>query len=109
VDPRSVNYSVCRRTDSVEGDLEGVQGGPSTGCSSVFGACRWDPGPWSPGVWPQTVVQTLPVHLLRNSFRYASRKDWSQIAKDLKPVYTAPSEAAAVDRFAGVRRQVGEA
>jgi putative transposase len=51
-------------------------------------------------VWPQTVVQTCIVHLLRNSFRYASKKDWSQIAKDLKPVYTAPSEAAALDRFA---------
>ena len=51
-------------------------------------------------VWPQTVVQTCIVHLLRNSFRYASRKDWSQIAKDLKPVYTAPSEAAALERFA---------
>jgi transposase-like protein len=51
-------------------------------------------------VWPQTVVQTCIVHLLRNSFRYASKKDWSQLAKDLKPVYTAPSEAAALDRFA---------
>ncbi len=51
-------------------------------------------------VWPQTVVQTCIVHLLRNSFRYASKKDWSQIAKDLKPVYTAPGEAAALDRFA---------
>jgi putative transposase len=51
-------------------------------------------------VWPQTIVQTCIVHLLRNSFRYASRKDWSTIAKDLKPVYTAPSEQAALDRFA---------
>lgn len=51
-------------------------------------------------VWPQTVVQTCIVHLLRNSFRYASKKDWSLIAKDLKPVYTAPSEPAALDRFA---------
>jgi putative transposase len=51
-------------------------------------------------VWPQTVVQTCVVHLLRNSFRYASRKDWSVIAKDLKPVYTAPTEQAALDRFA---------
>jgi putative transposase len=40
------------------------------------------------------------VHLLRNSFKYASRRDWAAIAKDLKPVYTAPSEAAALDRFA---------
>jgi len=40
------------------------------------------------------------VHLLRNSFRYASRRDWAAIARDLKPVYTAPTEAAALDRFA---------
>jgi putative transposase len=39
------------------------------------------------------------VHLLRNSFRYASKKDWSAIAKDLRPVYTAPTEAAALKRF----------
>jgi putative transposase len=38
--------------------------------------------------------------LLRNSFTYASKKDWSAIARDLKPVYTAPSESAALDAFA---------
>jgi len=26
-------------------------------------------------VWPQTVVQACIVHLLRNSFGYASKKD----------------------------------
>jgi putative transposase len=51
-------------------------------------------------VWPQAITQTCVVHLLRNSFRYASRRDWAQLAKDLKPVYTAPSEQAALDRFA---------
>jgi putative transposase len=51
-------------------------------------------------VWDKTIVQTCIVHLLRNSFRYASRADWAAIAKDLKPVYTAPSEQAALDRFA---------
>ena len=51
-------------------------------------------------VWPQTVTQTCVVHLLRNSFRYASRRDWAAIAKDLKPVYTAATEAEALDRFA---------
>ena len=40
------------------------------------------------------------MHLLRNSFRYASRRDWPAIAKDLKPVYTAPTEAAALERLA---------
>ena len=51
-------------------------------------------------VWEKAVVQTCIVHLLRNSFRYASKKDWAQVAKDLKPVYTAVSEAAALDAFA---------
>lgn len=51
-------------------------------------------------VWPKTIVQTCVVHLLRNSFRYAARQDWDKIAKLLKPVYTAPTEEAALDRFA---------
>ena len=51
-------------------------------------------------VWPQTLVQTCIVHLLRNSFKYASKKDWAAIARDLKLVYTAPSESAALDAFA---------
>jgi putative transposase len=50
-------------------------------------------------VWPQTVTQTCVVHLLRNSFRYAGRQHWQEIAKALKPVYTAPTEAAARERF----------
>ncbi|HLI23350.1 MAG TPA: IS256 family transposase [Acidimicrobiales bacterium] len=51
-------------------------------------------------VWPQTIVQTCVVHLIRNSFRYASRRDWPALAKDLKPIYTAPTEAAAHERLA---------
>jgi putative transposase len=51
-------------------------------------------------VWPKAITQTCVVHLLRNSFRYASRKDWAAIAKDLRPVYTAATGAAAHDRLA---------
>ena len=50
-------------------------------------------------VWERAIVQTCVIHLLRNTFRYASRKYWDQIAKDIRPVYTAPSEAAAKERF----------
>ncbi|WP_432104175.1 IS256 family transposase [Streptomyces sp. bgisy091] len=50
-------------------------------------------------VWPATIVQTCVVHLLRNSFRYAARQDWEKIAKSLRPVYTAPTEEAALERF----------
>src|SRR5215212_6993504 len=50
-------------------------------------------------VWDRAIVQTCVIHLLRNTFRYASRKYWDQIAKDIRPVYTAPAEAAAKERF----------
>jgi transposase-like protein len=49
--------------------------------------------------WPQAVVQTCVIHLLRASFRYAGRQHWDAIAKALRPVYTAPTEAAAKQRF----------
>ncbi|GAA3021354.1 hypothetical protein Sfulv_59680 [Streptomyces fulvorobeus] len=48
-------------------------------------------------VRPQTIVQTCMVHLQRNSFRYVARQDWDKIAKLLKPVHTAPTEAAALE------------
>ena len=50
-------------------------------------------------VWELTVVQQCIIHLLRNTFRFASRKYWDQIAHDLRPVYTAASEAEALARF----------
>src|SRR2546421_828580 len=50
--------------------------------------------------WPLAVVQTCVIHLLRNSFRYAGRQHWDGIAKALRPVYTAPTEAGARQRFA---------
>ena len=46
-------------------------------------------------VWPLAIVQTCVVHLLRNTFRHASKKDWDAIKRDVKPIYTAPSAAAA--------------
>lgn|GEM_PF-4550189 len=55
------------------------------------------------------MVQQCIVHLIRNSFRYAGRQHHDGIVKALKPVYTAPSEAAAKDRFASVRGRVGPA
>ena len=50
-------------------------------------------------VWDRAIIQTCVIHLLRNTFRYASRKCWDQIAKDIRPVYTASTEAAAKERF----------
>jgi putative transposase len=50
-------------------------------------------------VWERAIVQTCIIHLIRNTFRYASHRYWDQLARDLRPVYTAPSEAAAKERF----------
>lgn len=50
-------------------------------------------------VWPAAVIQTCVIHLIRNTFRYASRKYWDEMARDLRPVYTAATEQAAKERF----------
>ena len=50
-------------------------------------------------VWPRTTVQTCIIHLIRNTFRLASRKDWDALKRDVKPIYTAPSPAAARAAF----------
>ena len=46
-------------------------------------------------VWPLTTVQTCIIHLIRNTFRLASKKDWDALKKDVRPIYTAPNAAAA--------------
>ena len=59
-------------------------------------------------IWPKATVQLCVVHLARASLRYASKKYWSQISKDLRVIYTAPSEAAAVARFAEFEEAWGQ-
>ena len=46
-------------------------------------------------VWPQAIVQTCIIHLIRNTFRLASRRDWDALKHDVKPIYTAVNAAAA--------------
>ncbi|MFA7266265.1 MAG: IS256 family transposase [Candidatus Nanopelagicales bacterium] len=53
-------------------------------------------------VWEYAIVQTCIIHLIRGSFRYASKKYWPQIANDLKPIYqavNADAASAALDDF----------
>jgi putative transposase len=50
-------------------------------------------------VFKDTIVQTCVVHLIRNTFKYSSKKYWAEIARDLKPVYTAVHAAAALAAF----------
>jgi putative transposase len=50
--------------------------------------------------WELATVQACVIHLIRNTFRFASRKYWEEMSRDLRPVYTASSEAVARERFA---------
>ena len=49
------------------------------------------------------------IHLIRNTFRYASRKYWDELSRDLKPIYqaatadTAAAALGALDEKWGVR------
>jgi transposase-like protein len=56
-----------------------------TGFSEAITAC-----------FPQTQIQKCIVHQIRNSIRYVSYKDTKKLLANLKPVYTAPSEDAAL-------------
>ncbi len=58
--------------------------------------------------WPRAVIQTCVLHLIRNTFRLASRRDWDAMAKDLRPVYTAVNEADAKERLAEFDTMWGE-
>jgi putative transposase len=50
-------------------------------------------------VWPQTIVQTCIIHLIRNTFRLSSRRDWDAIKRAIRPIYTAVNAAAARQAF----------
>ena len=47
-------------------------------------------------VFPQAWVQTCIVHLIRHSLRYVPRREREQVARDLRPIYTAVDADAAL-------------
>ena len=46
-------------------------------------------------IFPKTTVQTCIVHLIRTSLKYVPRREREQVARDLKPIYTALDADAA--------------
>ena len=59
-------------------------------------------------VFPKTVVQTCIVHMIRNSGRFVAWKDRKRVLGDLKPVYKAASEQAAVEALDAFEQKWGE-
>ncbi|EOZ7734193.1 TPA: IS256 family transposase [Escherichia coli] len=56
-------------------------------------------------VYPQTHIQLCIIHMVRNSLKFVSWKDYKAVTSGLKAVYQAPTEETALmalDKFAGV-------
>ena len=58
-------------------------------------------------VWPDALVQTCVVHLIRSSMKYVSYGDRKKIVAKLKPIYTAPTVAAAEAALEALRTEFG--
>jgi len=50
-------------------------------------------------VFPKTEVQLCVIHQIRNTLKYIASKDQKEFFKQLKPVYSAPTEEAALENF----------
>ena len=50
-------------------------------------------------VYPKTEIQQCIIHQIRNTTNYVSYKDLKKLMADLKMVYTAPDEAAALEEL----------
>ena len=48
------------------------------------------------------------IHLLRGSFRYASKKYWDKLARDMRAIYTAPTATAAWAAFEELEEKWGK-
>jgi putative transposase len=59
-------------------------------------------------VFPQTVVQTCIVHLIRHSLKYVPRRQYDQVVKDLKPIYTATDVDQAQDALERFEQKWGK-
>ncbi|KJH04612.1 hypothetical protein UC41_27230, partial [Escherichia coli] len=45
-------------------------------------------------VYPKARIQLCVVHMVRNSLRFVSWKDYKAVTRDLKAIYQAPTEEA---------------
>lgn len=64
--------------------------------------CRWPFGYERSAVsaaFPQTELQRCIVHQVRNMLKYVGEKSKKEFANDLKTIYQAPSEDAALEQL----------
>ena len=56
-------------------------------------------------VYPKTKIQLCIVHLVRNSLKFVSWKDYKAVTADLKQVYQAPTEAQARENLTALSQK----
>ncbi|MGK5655026.1 IS256 family transposase, partial [Brevibacillus formosus] len=49
--------------------------------------------------YPKTEIQKCVIHQIRNSIKYVSYKDLKKVTAELKPIYKAPTEQAALEEL----------
>lgn len=59
-------------------------------------------------VYPQTRVQLCIVHMVRNSMKYVSWKNYKAVAKDLKAIYQSATEDEALNELAAFTKTWGD-
>ena len=59
-------------------------------------------------VFPETEIQNCMIHQLRNSSKYVSYKDLKALMSDLKAVYAAVDEQAALDALDDFCAELGQ-
>ena len=53
-------------------------------------------------VYPEARIQQCIVHMLRNSLRFVSWKDYKAVTRDLKAIYQPPTEEAGLQALEGL-------
>ena len=96
---------ISRVTDSVK---ERVMAWQNRGLKDIFIACvdglKSFPETIN-SVYPQTKIQLCIVHLVRNSLKYVSWKDYKAVTADLKLVYQASTEAQARENLTALSQK----
>ena len=58
--------------------------------------------------WPEAIVQTCVVHMVRATLRYASKADWQALTKEMRVIYTSATVEAAETEYLEFTEKWGE-
>ena len=59
-------------------------------------------------IYPNTEIQLCLIHVMRNTLRYVATKDYKEFIKDIKKVYSSPTEEAGLSELEQVEEKWGK-